>query len=54
MDDDTYKRLFEINTRLIELCGWLNEKQDFDTASRLIPITDDLTSLMVDISMQRG
>ena len=27
----------------MELCRWLNEKRDVATASRVIPITDDLT-----------
>jgi len=54
MDDDRYKRLFAINTKLIELCGWLNERDDVATASRLIPIVDDLTNLVAEISMQKG
>ena len=43
MDDDTYQCLSRIDEQLMELCRWLNEKREFATASRLIPITDDLT-----------
>jgi hypothetical protein len=43
MDDDTYQRLSRIDEYLMELCRWLNERRDTAMASRLIPITDDLT-----------
>ena len=43
MDDDTYQGLSRIDEQLMELCRWLNEKRDIETASRLIPITDDLS-----------
>ena len=38
MDEDVYERLSRIHVDLIQLCQWLNEKWDFDSASRLIPI----------------
>jgi len=34
-------------------CGWLNKKRDIDTASRLIPITDDLTVLVAELGVKR-
>jgi len=42
MDDKQFLRLLRINEEPIELCCWLNG-WDLATASRLIPITDDLT-----------
>jgi len=44
MDDDTFQRLSRIDEQLMELCRLLNEKRDSDTASKLIPIADDLSS----------
>jgi hypothetical protein len=38
MDKNVYERLSRIYVDLIQLCHWLNEKRDFDTASRLILI----------------
>jgi len=32
---------------------WLNKKRDIDTASRLIPITDDLTVLAAELGVQQ-
>lgn len=52
LGDDTFQRLSAINDRLIQLCDWLNDKQDLATACRLIPITDDLTRLVAEISIE--
>ena len=38
---------------LLQLCVWLNERRDFVTASRRIPITDDLTRLVAELSVER-
>jgi hypothetical protein len=35
------------------VCGWLNERRDVDTASRLIPIADDLTHLVAELSVKK-
>jgi hypothetical protein len=54
MDNDKFLRLLKINEELMGLCDWLNERLDTTTASRLIPITDDLTHLVAEISMERN
>jgi hypothetical protein len=43
------QRLSWINGSLIQLFDCLNEQHDTSTASRLIPITDDLTRLVAEI-----
>ena len=53
MDDEQYERLSEINDRLLELCGWVNARFDIETASRLVPIVDDLTRLVAELSVQQ-
>jgi hypothetical protein len=53
MDDEIYERLSRIDDELIQLCAWLNEKRDVDTASRLIPIADDLTHLVAEVSTRK-
>ena len=47
INEDDVERLLRINERLFELCNWLNERNDVDTASRLIPIVDELTRILV-------
>jgi hypothetical protein len=41
IDDDTLKQL-------LQLCKWLNEKRDMKTSSRLIPLVDDLTHVLIE------
>jgi hypothetical protein len=53
MDNDKFLRLLKINEELMEVCDWLSEQRDTTTASRLISITDDLTPLVAEISMER-
>ena len=53
MDDDTYQRLSRLDEQLIQLCHWLNEKHDIATASRLIPIMDDLTHLVAELGVKK-
>jgi hypothetical protein len=48
IDDDTLKQLLRINDELIQLCKWLNEKRDMATSSRLIPLVDDLTHILIE------
>jgi hypothetical protein len=48
IDDDTLKQLLRINDELMQLCKWLNEKRDMATSSRLIPLVDDLTHLLIE------
>ena len=47
IDDDTLKQLLRVNDELMQLCKWLNEKRDMATSSRLIPLVDDLTHILI-------
>jgi hypothetical protein len=53
MDDETLQRLSGITDPLIHLCDWLNENRDFATATRLLPIMDDITQLVVESGVKR-
>ena len=53
MDNDKFLWLLKINEELMDVCDCLNERQETKIASRLIPITDDLTRLVAEISMER-
>jgi hypothetical protein len=46
-DDNTLKQLLHVNDELLQLCKWLNEKRDMATSSRLIPLVDDLTHILI-------
>jgi hypothetical protein len=48
IDDDTLKQLLRINDELLQLCKWLNEKHGMETSSRLIPLVDDLTHILIE------
>lgn len=48
IDDDTLKDLLRIRENLFQLCKWLNEKRDTDTSSRLIPLVDELTHILIE------
>jgi hypothetical protein len=48
IDDDTLKQLLPINDELMQLCKWMNEKRDMDTSSRLIPLVDELTHILIE------
>jgi hypothetical protein len=48
IDEDTLKQLLRINDELLRLCKWLNEKRDMETSSRLIPLVDDLTHILIE------
>ena len=37
-----------INDELLQLCKFLNEKRDMETSSRLIPLVDDLTHILIE------
>src|SRR5262245_44113021 len=51
LNKDTFQRVLAINERLIQLCDWLHDQHDVATASRLIPITDDLTRLVAEATV---
>jgi hypothetical protein len=49
IDDNTLKQLLRINDELLQLCKFLNEKRDdMETSSRLIPLVDDLTHILIE------
>lgn len=48
IDDDTLKQLLRIDDELMQLCKWLNEKRDIETSSRLTPLVDDLTHILLE------
>jgi hypothetical protein len=48
IDDNTLKQLLRIDDELMQLCKWLNEKRDMGTSSRLIPLVDDLTHILIE------
>jgi hypothetical protein len=48
IDDDTLKQLLRINDELMQLCKWLNEQRDIKVSSRLIPLVDDLTHILIE------
>jgi hypothetical protein len=48
IDDDTLKQLLRINDDLMQLCKQLTEKRDMETSSRLIPLVDDLTHILIE------
>jgi hypothetical protein len=48
IDDDTLKQLLRIDDELMRLCKWLNERRETTVSSRLIPLVDDLTHVLVE------
>jgi hypothetical protein len=48
IDDDTLKQLLRINDELFRLCKFLDEKRDIEASSRLIPLVDDLTHILIE------
>ena len=49
MDDTTLGKLSGVNDALVEHLKWLLEKKDLDALSRVIPIVDDLTRVLIEI-----
>ena len=41
-------KLLRINDGLFQLCKPLNEKQEIEISSRLIPLVDDLTHILLE------
>lgn len=48
IDDATLKQLLRINDELLQLCKWLNERRDMATSSKLIPLVDELTHILLE------
>ena len=54
MDGNTYERSSRIHADIVHLSARLNEKRDFDTASRLLPFWEDLTHLIAEITLRKN
>jgi hypothetical protein len=52
MDKSTFERLSQINDDLVLHLQWLLEKKDLDAVSKLIPIVDRLTHLLIEIGQK--
>ena len=48
---DAHQRLVTINDELIQVCATLNDKMDVVAGYRLLQVTDELTRLVVDLSL---
>jgi hypothetical protein len=48
IDDDTLKRLLRIDDELMQLCKWLSEQRETMVSSRLVPLVDDLTHILLE------
>ena len=48
IDDDTLKWLLRIDDELMQLCKWLDAKHDTEVSSRLIPLVDALTHILLE------
>jgi len=48
IDDDTLKQLLQINDGLFQLCKSLNDKREIEISSRLIPLVDNLTHILIE------
>jgi hypothetical protein len=48
IDDDTLKQLLRINDALFQLCKRLTDNGEIETSSRLIPLVDDLTHILIE------
>jgi len=50
IDDDTLKQLLRINDGLSQLCKSLTDKREIETSSRLIPLVDQLTHILIELA----
>jgi hypothetical protein len=48
IDDDYPQATSADNDELLQLCKFLNEKRDIETSSRLIPLVDELTHILIE------
>jgi len=48
IDDDTLKQLLRINDELFQLCRSVTDKRHIETSSRLIPLVDALTYILIE------
>jgi hypothetical protein len=54
MNDATFQRLTQINDELVDLCNWLKQRGDLETVSRLAPIVDSLTRVLINRPPRRN
>lgn len=52
MDNSKFLPLLNINWELIEVCKWLKENQNPTLESKIVPITDELTRVMLELSVE--
>ena len=48
IDDDTLKQLLRIDDGLFQVCKSLTDKRDIEISSRLIPLVDELTHVLIE------
>jgi hypothetical protein len=53
MNETTFAGLSSVNADLVEHLKWLLERKDLDALSRVIPIVDRFTKLLIDIGEKR-
>jgi hypothetical protein len=53
MDEAILDKLSEVNDALVEHLKWLLERKDFDALSRVIPVVDNLTTVLIEIDRSR-
>jgi len=51
MDDIKFLQLLHISGELSEICKWLNENPNTTLTSRIVPIRDELTRLVLELSV---
>ena len=52
MNKSTFERQSQINDDLVLHLQWLLDKKDLDAVSKLIPIVDRLTHLLIEIGQK--
>ena len=53
IDDDTLKATAADQRWTVQLCKSLTEKRDIETSSRLIPLVDDLTHILLEAGKEQ-
>jgi hypothetical protein len=53
IDDDTLRQLWRIDDELLQLCKSLNTQHDIKISSRLIPLLDRLTHILIEAGMNK-
>ena len=52
MDNSKFLPLLNINSELIEICRWLKENPNTALESRIVPLTNELTRLVLELSVE--